>query len=267
MHRSLLFAVYIFSFNAVIYGYSINPYWPLIIGNQWTLRNTNTSAILNVTVQVSPGPTPAFGCYEYPAYVTFNKSEISNYWAPGAAWNLDWYIVTDPDTLDIFAVGGLISNMTTGEVLLDAGTTQYRSRMAKKVPYLLIPGDYVPINATNPVNYYCTQAYPWIWGINFTCIPQDDPYIQQWNVTWTIEWVDTPAFSGNALKARFHEVYKNVYVQIEDWYFAYEIGLVKIVDLMGGSVYLNPPMELELIHYVVESKPVPSTDEPVLSHH
>jgi len=256
-HLCLILIAFCFLVNNLvgIAGYS-NPYWPFTLGNQWTLRNTNTSAILNLTVEKSPGVNSTFGCYDNPAYLTFNKSEISNYWAPTAPLNLDWYVVTDETTLDVFAIGGFVSNWSTGIPVYNAGTTQYRSRMPGKLQYLLVPGNYALINETG-TSYYVEQAYPWIRGINYTCIPQDDPYVETWNVTWSIEWVATPAYSGYAMKAHYHENWMDKYVQVEDWYFAKNIGVVKIVDLMGGSVPFDPPMVLELVHFIVNTKDPP----------
>jgi len=264
MNRALFIVAILISSVVVVCANSINPYWPLIAGNQWTLRNTNTSAILIITVDVSPGDGPAFGCYDFPSYLTFNKSAVNGYWAPGAPLNLDWYVTVDEVTLDVFAIGGFVSNMSSGIPIYAAGTTQYRSRMPGKNQYLLVPGDYASVNETG-ISYYVEQAYPWIRGINYTCIPQDDPYIETWNVTWNMEWVDTPAYVGMAMKAHYHENWMDKYVQVEDWYFAKNIGVVKIVDLMGGSVPFDPPVVLEVIHYIANSKES-KIEEPMTIH-
>ncbi len=92
-----------------------------------------------------------------------------------------------------------------------ANTNDYISLDPKYPPYYLVPPPekfsqgtaeyrYIKSNIFNiGMHIMYKQSYPNAPNLNFTCMPADMGAIQEWNVTYYMTWVDTPAYQGNSL--------------------------------------------------------------------
>ena len=195
--------------------WTLNPFWPLVPGNEWNFERSDNGHTLKISVMPQ---LKEFGCGKFPVHIYFEKKDADAYWGPSLENNLHWILGVNPNG-DIRGFGHYVADLS-GQLL--AGTMNYRSMVSDIPAYLILRGNqkafqYVSNRHALPSSELFTNS----------CLPDLDQYPSLWNVFWTRTAVSTPGYSGPAIKASFDEISGGR--QIEDWYFAQGIGVVRIV--------------------------------------
>lgn len=213
-----------------------NSYWPMTVGNKWTMRNASTHSPVVFSIQQSPS---TFACQTSPIRLRIDKIDPRDYWAPNFQANLSWYLGVRSNG-DVIALGHNWSNFSGTPVY---GTEFYRTDPAYNSttypPYILMRSNGPSAAAiTVPLIYFGSGANP-----DYSCVaPPTSPSPGSWAVTWSSTVVSTPGYSGTAMLATYVETYSSL---TEYWYFAQNIGPVKIIN--------NDGITLELVDRVAGS--------------
>ena len=224
--------------------------FPLHVGNRWVLRNQATGAITTFEIEAREN----FGCQKKVYALHITKSDDANYWSPGYSEEVRYYLRLMPDGA-IASPGAWSWNYRTRRPAYTDNT-----RTAEPGPptnLILKPhaadGEVVRVHGT-----YLFGA-----GIHDpSCLKEHPPRVVRWPTsTWTtkftIERVETPAYTGRALCARFSEGTDEVENNAEQWCFALDrkIGLVQLTNIHNHYEHItfdNPPMVLKLEKYTLK---------------
>jgi hypothetical protein len=225
--------------------------FPLRVGNRWVLRNQATGATTTFEIEARAN----FGCEKhlYPLHIT--KSDDATYWSPGRPEEFRYYLRVLRDGT-IASPGAWSWNYVDKK---PASTINTRTERPGTPPTNLIlkprarDGEVVRTHST----------YLFGPGIHDAgCLKPGPPRIQRWpRSTWTtkftIESVDTPAYTGRALCARYSEGTDEVENNAEQWCFALDkkIGLVQLTNIHNHYEHVtfeNPPMVLKLEQYTLK---------------
>jgi hypothetical protein len=218
---------------------------PLKVGNRWVLRNQATGAVTTFEI-ASRG---AFGCRRgvYDLHIT--KDDPANYWSPGKTEEVHYYLEVQRDGV-IASPGAWSYDYQTGKAGL---TINMRTEKRGTPPTNLIlkpgarDGEVVRTHSFYLVRYGARDA---------SCLKAAPPRVVAWKRnTWTTKFttedVETPAYTGRALCARYSEGTDDVENNAEQWCFALDkpLGLVQLTNLhyhYMGVTYDRPPMVLKL---------------------
>ncbi len=222
--------------------------FPLHVGNRWVLRNQATGATTTFEIE----SRSSFGCYRNLYALHITKSDDQNYWSPGHPEEVRYYLRVLPDG-SIVSPGAWSWNYRTHKSAYSINT---RTEKPGTPPTNLIlkpaasDGEVVRTHSTYLFGPGIHDAH---------CLKASPPRVVTWEkVTWTtkftIEPVETPAYSGRALCARYAEGSDNVENNAEQWCFALDkkIGLVQLTNIHNHFeqiTYDNPPMVLKLEKY------------------
>ncbi|MCU1329134.1 MAG: hypothetical protein JWN34_4504 [Bryobacterales bacterium] len=233
-------------------------YYPLGEGYYWIYENLETGKPMRMSVVGSFehfGPSAQY--FSGPAYeVNLEKTEVSSYWCIGVPWNLAWILGYAPDG-SVVGAGNFLWDYLTG-LSVPGGFLNYYSldtSLPQKPPYLLVKPN-PPL--TEQVSY--SQAYPTRPGVDIDPIPlQSNDAPVSWNVIWRAGTVNVPAYSGPVVIATYNEENE----QIEDWYYAQGVGVVKIVSFKQGGTTFPLPVELNLVSYSLVGQTTPAPTIPL----
>jgi len=225
--------------------------FPLHAGNRWVLRNQATGA----TTTFEIAGRASFGCQRglYDLHIT--KSDAANYWSPGEPAEIHYYLRVMPDGA-IASPGAWSWNYRDRR---PAYTINTRAEKAGDPPSNLIlkPGaSDGEVVRTHSTYFYAAKVH------DAHCLKADPPRVARWaRSTWTtkftIENVETPAYTGRALCARFSEGTDETENNAEQWCFALDkkIGLVQLTNIHHHYMHItfdNPPMVLKLEKYTLK---------------
>ncbi|MBX9769247.1 MAG: hypothetical protein K2X47_18365 [Bdellovibrionales bacterium] len=203
-----------------------NPWWPLVPGSKWNFQKADNGHPL--TIKILPSPA-TFGCASNPIHVFFEKQHEDAYWGPSINANLHWILGAQANG-DLMGYGHYTSDLQGN---MGTDTMNYRTNTAGVYPYFLIPG-----NPKHQQSSTSRHSLPATAGITNSCIADDNNFFSTWNVVWSYSTVETPAYTGPALKVQFDE--QSGGRQIEDWYFVHGLGVVRIaVKNPDGSVSVD----------------------------
>jgi len=73
-------------------GSTANEWWPLRVGDRWTMRNAETGSSTFFAVL----PAPAL-CESPQFVIRITKDSVDTYWGAGGAMSIDWSLRLDPD--------------------------------------------------------------------------------------------------------------------------------------------------------------------------
>jgi hypothetical protein len=182
-----------------------------------------------VTIQPSPA---SFNCAPSPVRVTIYKIDPTNYWAPGNQADLSWFLGVTP-SLDVIAFGHFWDDL--GGVARD-GTNYYALASGygpnTYPPYVLMRGAGPNATApTIPMWYYGSYT-----NHDYNCYPPShNEGTGSWTATWKGDYVQTPGYTGPVMKADYVETFSHFH---EDWYFAQNVGPVRIINTNGITLDL-----------------------------
>lgn len=218
---------------------------PLKVGNRWVLRDQASGAV--TTFEIKARGT--FGCQKgvYDLHIT--KSDEAGYWAPGKSEEVHYYLQLRRDG-SIASPGAWSYDYRQRKPGLTINT-RTEKRGTPPTNLILKPdardGEEVRTHSTYLVRYGARDA---------GCLKLAPPRVVAWeHSTWTtkftVEDVDTPAYRGRALCARYSEGSDEVENNAEQWCFALDqpLGLVQLTNLHNhyqGVTYDHPPMVLKL---------------------
>jgi len=221
-------------------------YWPLAQGNTWVYSNTTNdpSAVTTIKIQGTPtswgcssqAPQPNAAINAYFDKSLPNQDGTDTYWNPGHTQNLGWMLGNDPQG-NLFSWGWYVWDYTQNQ---NVGNAYVQSETFGFPGYLLLPPT---VSENQDATLY--NGSP---GNNCA----HNPPGTAWQITWNTANVNTPAYSGNTIQAFYNEEE----LQDEQWYFAKQIGPVRIYeDTLQGQPYTTPdppfPPNLELQSYSV----------------
>jgi hypothetical protein len=222
--------------------------FPLHVGNRWVLRNQATGATTTFKIEAREN----FACQKkvYALYIT--KSDDATYWSPGHSEEVRYYLRVLPDgtiaspgawSWDYRQRKPAYTVNTRAEKPATPPTNLILKPLAKDGEEVRTHGTY--FYAAGMRDAHCLKAHP--------------PRVVRWaRSTWTtkftVERVETPAYTGRALCARYSEGTDEVENNAEQWCFALDkkIGIVQLTNIHSHSEHLdydNPPMVLKLEKY------------------
>jgi hypothetical protein len=204
-------------------------YFPIAIGQQWQMVNDISGA--TTFFEVLP-VGEHWGCDTgnlFDLHVT--KTDAATYWAPNTA-NADLHFFLKREGANLIrSIGFYMKSATSNTV-----TVQLQN-LGPVFTYTILNPQAGSYDSPYQRQVSTTAAVS-------DCMGGNDGVTYPWKTTITFEDVSTPAFTGRAIKAHYEEgnAADLPAQQIEDWYFAPNIGLIKIVDLREFGVAFNPAL-------------------------
>ena len=222
--------------------------FPLHVGNRWVLRNQATGA--TTTFEISA--RESFACQKGVYALHITKSDDQNYWSPGQPADVHYYLRVLPD--GTIASPGAWSWDYRQKKPAYTINTRAEASGTPSTNLILKPG------AKDGEVVQTHSTYLFAAGVHDArCLKADPPRVRRWprsawTTKFTVENVETPAYTGRALCARYSEGSDEVENNAEQWCFALDkkIGLVQLTNIHNHYehvTYDNPPMVLKLEKY------------------
>jgi hypothetical protein len=210
-----------------------NRFVPFRPNSTWTMKNVGSGALTQFTI-VGTKRGDAYGCYIAKAsnqIVDFQikKTDISTYWEPLKPWNLDWWLCNDP----VFGWHPIM-----------LWVTDFDGKPVETVYYFQPPNTPGEALFGEDVSVYDTI---YEMGVKSNHCPKyTGVYPGRWSAAKETTTVDTPAYSGPALKMTYRE--GNVshgYGYEERWYFSPSGDLVRIDPYLRDGIPQNMVLQTE----------------------
>ena len=194
------------------------------------MRNAATGALTKFEV-LSVGNN--WGCESGELFdLRITKDSADTYWGPGLA-EADLHFILKKEGMRYRSIGWWATpNLVT---------VQYHPIEGREIPYVIF--DNIIGRADTAYRRHVSLG-----EVVSKCNPVLDGYNYSWVTEFKPDFIITDIYTGPVIRGHYEEGNSSKpSEQVEDWYFAPNIGVVKIVDYRQGFKDFSPPLVLERV--------------------
>lgn len=221
-----------------------------MIGQTWTFQDAYGDTTM---IDVEAAPDDAAGTHGTHVILHFTKNADRAYWGPGIAQAEDHFMLLQ------MADGGWrgVADIPT----FPLSCPWCAGHMAQTINMHSVPGQpdpyqIIPASATTAKVTKIPTAFDWwlLWDVNTMDDVSGNPSAtdmgsRTWESDFSVEQVNTPAYSGPAVVShQFEGTCGAQWCNEEKWYFAPKMGLVEIQPLGVVPSPSDPNITIKRVH-------------------